>query len=151
MNKIEKGKKALIWLGVGSFILTIILIVVGIFVIINGAKSLSDGVSVRNIFEIVAGSILLLISFFFAYIGIYFCWVGSAIKATNGSIKDDDLCKGTVNMKKCKNCGSEVCLSDKVCGQCGNKLEEEVVCEKCKNKVDSSKKHCTNCGDSLKK
>ena len=54
-------------------------------------------------------------------------------------------------MKKCKNCGSEVCLSDKVCGQCGNKLEEGVVCEKCKNKVDSSKKHCTNCGESLKK
>ena len=146
MNKIEKSKKAVIWIGVACFLLAIAGIVSGIWVMVSSIKQISDGVSVGGIFGIIAGVILCIMAFGLIWVGIYFTWVGSAVKATHGSIKDDDLCQGTVNMKKCAVCGSEVSAEDKICGNCGNTLVKTRKCKACGKEVERSKKYCTECG-----
>lgn len=152
MNKIEKGKKGLIWLGIIAFVVAVVGIVAGTWIIIACAKGLAgEGSRVGNIIGIVAGSLLEILSFSLIFVGIHFVWIGAVLKATNGSIKDDDLCKGTVNMIKCPKCGSEVAADDKVCGNCGAKLQKTVVCPGCGEEVAASKKFCTKCGAELKK
>ena len=150
MNKIEKGKTGLIGLGVGALVLALLSLVGAVFVIIDGIRSVSVAVSVANIFEIIGGAILCIVAFLLIYVGIYFTWIGSSMKAVKGSIADDDLCKGTVNMIKCENCGSEVTSEDQVCGNCGYSLAKTVKCPACGENVDASKKFCTKCGAEIK-
>lgn len=151
MNKIEKGKKGLIWIGVIALVLSVVGVVAGTWIVVACAKSLAEAITAGNIIGVVAGSLLILLSFALIFVGIHFVWIGAVIKATNGSIKDDDLCKGTVNMIKCPKCGNEVAADDKVCGNCGKVLAKTVKCPECGEEVEASKKFCTKCGAELKK
>lgn len=147
MNKIEKGKRSLIIIGVCALVLAVASLVGAVFVIISGVRSVADQVTVANVFELVGGAILIIISFLLIYVGIYFTWVGSAMKATKGSIADGDLCKGTVNMTKCSKCGSEVDPSDEACANCGASLKKKKACPKCGAEVRANAKHCPKCGE----
>ena len=151
MNKIVRGKKGLIWVGIACFALAILGLVSGILILVSSAKSIAVAVSVGNVFGVIGGIVLCLMSFGFIAAGIYFVWIGNAIKAINGSIKEGDLCKGTVNMKKCPECGSEIADGDKVCGQCGESLAKTKICPACGKEVDSSKTFCPECGIDMMK
>ena len=146
MNKNQKGKRAVVWIGVSCLLLAIAGLVAGIWVAVENSKSIAVQTTVGNVFGLVAGLILCLMSFGLIWVGIYFTWVGLSVKAFQGSIKDDDLAKGTVNMKKCSVCGSEVTAEDKVCGNCGKSLAKTKKCKNCGKEVEASKKHCTECG-----
>lgn len=147
MNKIERGKKGLIIIGVCALVLAVASLIGAVFVIISGVKSVANQVSVANVFELVGGAILVIISFLLVYVGIYFTWVGASMKATKGSIADGDLCKGTVNMTKCSKCGSQVEAGDEACVNCGASLKKKKTCPKCGAEVRANAKHCTKCGE----
>ncbi|MGM9970321.1 MAG: zinc-ribbon domain-containing protein [Anaeroplasma sp.] len=148
-NSIVKQKRALIGLSIGSIILGIIALVVGIILIVSGAtvvvdKHLEGGLKIGF-------GILLIIGFlFFDIFGFYTLFIGSAIKATNGSIKQGNIpMNGTVNMLKCKNCGSEVEYGQAFCPKCGKSLSDKKVCPKCGATNMSENTKCSACGADL--
>lgn len=124
MNKIQKQKGALIGLGVVAIIISALLLVFGIILTINGAKDLNE---VWNIVKLVFGILMILISLPVCWAGIKFIWVGAYISATKGSIKEGNIAKegGTVNMKKCDKCGTEIKEGETACSNCGKPYEQK--------------------------
>lgn len=118
MNSIQKQKGALIGVGIALIILSILSAVFGIILIVSGSSNL--GVA-SGIIKLVFGIILVLLTFALCPAGIKCVWVGSALKATQGSIKQSNIAKegGTVNMKKCDKCGTEIKDGETVCSNCG--------------------------------
>jgi RecJ-like exonuclease len=59
--------------------------------------------------------------------GIKFTWVGTALTATTGSVKQGNIAKdgGTVNMVKCDKCGTERKDGETVCSECGKTFEDK--------------------------
>ena len=55
--------------------------------------------------------------------GVNFTWVASALVATKGSVAEDNLGKGTVNMNKCSNCGAEIKKGEDLCDKCKENLK----------------------------
>ena len=122
MNKIEKQKRALIILGVVIIALSVLSLVFGIVLTVSGAKDLSETI---NIIKLVFGILLILVSIPFGWASIKYIWVGAYLTATKGSINEGNIAKegGTVNMKKCDKCGTEIKDGETVCSNCGKAIE----------------------------
>ena len=118
MNIIEKRKTQLKIVGAIILALGVILAVVG--VVLTLTSGIGKDLSVVNL---VIGIILLVLGIAGIALGVAFSWVASAVKATKGSIAEDNLGKGTVNMNKCENCGAEVEAGVKICAQCEENLK----------------------------
>lgn len=123
MNSIEKQKGALIGVGVALLVLGALSVVFGVILIVSGASNLGGA---AGILKLVFGIILSLLSFSFVPAGIKCVWVGGALKATHGSIKQGNIAKdgGTVNMTKCDKCGTEIKEGETVCSNCGKPYEK---------------------------
>ncbi|MGN1227482.1 MAG: hypothetical protein ACI4TX_02440 [Christensenellales bacterium] len=145
MNKIEKGKTALITIGILSLVFSIAFLVLGIVMVVG-----SFGGENVDVLKLVFGIIFILLFFPLVIIGIYFTWTGAVLKATKGSIAEDNLGKGTVNKALCKNCGAEL-SGEKFCPNCGKSVTGVVVCEKCGTENKDENSHCKECGCELKK
>jgi len=118
MNIIEKRKGQLKFIGTIILALSVILTVVGVVLALTckASGSLSVG-------KLVAGIVLIVLGIAGMILGISLTWVSSAVKATQGSIAEDNLGKGTVNMNKCENCGAEVEVGQKLCAKCEENLK----------------------------
>lgn len=150
MNKIEKNKSALVWLSLGVVVLSAMVLIGGILLVVFGGKGLSNsGSHAWAIVELVLGIILILAGLSGVGFGIIFLWTGRTLKATNGSIAEDNLAKGTVNMKKCTICGNEINGDEQFCSQCGNRIDGKIVCKNCDNLCDQGSKCCPKCGKDL--
>ena len=114
MNIIEKRKGQLKGLGV-------ILLIIGALFLVGGVLMIALGAA--NPWLIIAGVVLSVLGIAGVIVGVIFAWVSSAVKATSGSIAEDNLAKGTVNMHKCENCGSEVEEGVKICEKCEKNLQ----------------------------
>ena len=112
MNIIEKRKGQLNFIGILTIAISVILAVVGIILICNS-----------GVLKLVFGIILTVIGLIGLGCGIFFSIMASSVKATKGSIAEDNLGKGTVNMNKCENCGAEVELGQKICTKCEENLK----------------------------
>lgn len=150
MNKIEKNKNWLIALSVGIIVLGVLMLGGGIVLTVFGGKGIASGANAGNIIELVFGILLIICSIPLSLFGIMFSWTGGYLKATHGSIAEDNLGKGTVNMNKCSNCGSPISGDETFCGNCGKSLVEEPVCPACGAKNMKGTKNCTSCGAELK-
>ena len=117
-NLIEKRKGQLTFIGVIVLALSVILSVVG--VILTLTSGIGENLSVV---KLVFGILLIVLGVSGIAVGVVFTWVSSAVKATKGSIAEDNLGKGTVNMNKCENCGAEVAEGVKICAQCEENLK----------------------------
>ena len=122
MNTIEKQKRALIILGVVIIALSVLSLIFGIILTVTGAKNLSETI---NIIKLVFGILLILVSIPFACASIKYIWVGAYLKATQGSIKEGNIAKegGTVNMKKCDKCGTQIKEGETACSNCGKEIK----------------------------
>ena len=76
-----------------------------------------------NIALLIIGIVLCFGGIAGAVIGIIFTWTANAVKATNGSIAEENLGKGTVNMHKCSNCGKEIAEDKTICEECEENLK----------------------------
>ena len=72
---------------------------------------------------IIGGVLLLVVGVVGVICGVVFTWTASAVKATHGSIAEDNLGKGTVNMHKCSNCGVEIPAERTICEKCEENLK----------------------------
>lgn len=122
MNSIQKQKGFLIGLGVALIVVSILLASFGAFLTARGAVDLSGA---AGIVKLVFGILMLLLFFPAILGGIRFIWVGYSLVATMGSIKQGNIAKegGTVNMKKCDKCGTELKDGQTECPECGKKFE----------------------------
>ena len=123
MNSIQKQKVLLIGLGVVFIVIAILLASFGGFLTATGAVSLN---TTAGIVKLVFGILMLLGFFPCVWAGIRFIWVGAVLIAVRGSIKMGNIAKegGTVNMKKCDKCGTELKEGETECSNCGKKVGE---------------------------
>ena len=122
MNTIKKQKIMLIGLAIGLLVLGIGCAVLGILLLVKGIATAGD---VSGILRIVLSCLVLILFCLLVFIGVRWLWVGIALKATEGSIKEGNIAKegGTVNIKKCGKCGTVLMDNEKVCPNCGKKFE----------------------------
>ena len=113
MNKIENGKTTLNGFGIALLAIAILALASGITVMVISTSN------ALNVGMLVLGILLLVSSLLGIGLGVALTWIGFSIKATNGSILEENLALGTINMHKCENCGEEI-------------SEEETLCERCK-------------------
>ena len=150
-NKIEKQKHALVGFSVAGAIIGALALAGGIVLLVFGIRNISERLVVA-IIEMVIGVLCIIGGGYFSIVGTYVMLVGASVKATKGSIAEGNIAKaGTVNMLKCKNCGSEVHEDDKVCGNCGHSLVNKNICPKCGATNMSENKKCSACGADLEK
>lgn len=117
-NIIEKRKDQLRFIGAIILAIGVIFAVTGIILLVT--SNIGKDVSVL---KLIFGIILLVVGIAGIVCGIVFSWVGRAVVATKGSIAEDNLGKGTVNMHKCENCGAEVAEGVKICSKCEENLK----------------------------
>ena len=146
MNKIVKDKKSLILMSGLITLISLALLIASIAFIVVGVKMLNKSM-VLGIILIVACSILALIFLIGIICGLVMNITGKAVVAYNGSIAEDNLAIGTVNMIKCKTCGAEVNKNDKFCKTCGKSLADVKTCAKCNTEVEVDAKVCPQCGE----
>jgi len=151
MNRIEKGKKQLIWLSVLVLVLSVGIITGGVFLIVSGATDIYGGgtTAISIVLKIVGGTVLFCGGGVGLALGIMMLWTGGVLKATQGSIAEDNLGIGTVNMMKCSKCGCEAKAGETFCGSCGNPLSKTKKCE-CGTENTADKKFCSKCGKAIK-
>ncbi len=118
MNIIEKRKGQLKGFGILILALAVISSVAGVVLLLT-CSSGGD----LSVIKIVLGIIFLILGIVGLFFGVVFTWVASAVKATDGSIAEDNLGKGTVNMHKCENCGAQVEEGVKICAKCEENLK----------------------------
>ena len=117
-NIIEKRKGQLQFVGAIVLALGVILAVTGVVLLLT--CGIGKDVS---IVKLIFGIILLVIGVGGIACGVVFSWTGKAVVATKGSIAEENLGKGTVNMNKCENCGAEVEEGVKICKKCEENLK----------------------------
>lgn len=120
-NKIEKQKGVVIGFGVLALVLALVSFIFGVVLLATMAGK--EGASL--VLHIAFGIILVLLGLFLVVVGIRIVWIGGAVKATHGSISEQNLGKGD-DTNKLK----------KVCPKCG-----------CTNTVDATE--CSNCHEPL--
>ena len=118
MNIIEKRKKQLkLFAGIVLFLATACAIV-GLALLITCKPA--SGLSVA---KLVVGIILMVLALFGFGFGIFFMCMANSVQATKGSIAEENLGHGTVNMHKCSNCGAEVKKGEDICAKCKENLK----------------------------
>ena len=142
LNKIQKGKRNLIFLGVLLLVLSALCIV--------GAVLCSVGGNGRWWMYVIA-AVLFVIGLLGVVISITFIWTACAMKATKGNLMEGNipLKNGTLNTHRCVNCGANLQGDDEFCPECGKPASGKKICENCgaENKIDS--RVCTKCGQNL--
>jgi len=117
MNINEKRKSQLRLVSTAIIAIAVIFAVTGIILTV---ASTNEGL---NILKLVFGIIFIILGVAGLVTGIAMSIVTSAVKATNGSIAEDIVGKGTVNMHKCENCGAQVEEGKKICAKCEENLK----------------------------
>ena len=126
MNKIQRQKGGLLIFGIIAFIVSILFVVFGILLLVKGIGNVGDDATLAiGIIKIVLGAIMCLLFFPSISFAIYAVSITLAMKATKGSIKMDNIAKegGTVNMRKCDKCGTELKDGETVCSNCGKEFK----------------------------
>ena len=121
MNTIKRQKALLMGLGIGALVLSVLCAVFGTILLINGITAIPEA---SGVIKTVFGGMLLALFLALIGFGIRWTWVAIALKATEGSIKEGNIAKqgGTVNMRKCDKCGTELLDGETVCSNCGKQF-----------------------------
>lgn len=118
-NRIEKGKRTLVGLGIVLSVLALALFAGGIFLFMLGAKADS---LVTTIIMIIVGIVMICVSVVGILASIRFIWVGGSLVATKGSTSQDNIAKGSMNVVKCPKCGCTNTIDAKECANCKEPL-----------------------------
>ena len=66
-----------------------------------------------------------------------------------GAGKFCSFCGAPLGTQRCPNCGAEVALGLKFCGECGSPMEKSGKCPNCGYENEPGMKFCGNCGSKL--
>lgn len=144
MNKIEKNKLALQILSIIFLVSSILILILGISMLVGSLAG--EGVKVV---PMVFGIIFILFSVPIFILGFYGIFVGISLKATKGSVAQENLGKGTVNATLCQKCGTKL-NGEEFCPKCGMSANSKVKCPKCEAENDVGNANCTSCGAELR-
>jgi len=124
MNSIEKKKTALIGLSIAILVLALLGLVGGVVLIVFGARNLGESNLVAGIIMLVIGVLLVIAGVIGVLFGIRNIWVGSALKATKGSIAEENLAKTSQSntVVKCPKCGCTNSIENTNCSNCNEPL-----------------------------
>lgn len=150
MNKNQKGKLAVILLGAVGILLCLFLVVWGVILVISGAVNFLNN-EVLSMTKIILGALLAIGGLIFGVVSISVVWVGGALKATKGSLKDEPAQDKIVNVKLCSKCGKELKENDRFCKECGFVIDDNEVCKSCNYRLEKDSKFCSFCGEKVKK
>lgn len=123
MNSVKKQKTALTIITIIMIVAAIGLLVGGIVLLISGATGLSDKNNGGAIAKLVFGIIMAIISIPLGIAGFRFFFVSMAVKATNGTIAQDNSLAMKKNNKVCPKCGATNTPNVDTCQSCGEKLD----------------------------
>lgn len=142
LNKIQKGKRALITIGVILIVFSVLASIGAVVCTIN---------AIDRWWMMAIAAVLYLLGILGLIVGITFVWTACAMKATTGNLKEGNipLEAGTINAIKCPNCGSDIQPQDKFCPKCGKDTSGQKVCANCKAVNTQDAKVCTQCGKDL--
>lgn len=126
MNAIEKKKSALIGLAITALVLGLLAIGGGIVLIIFGATNLLDSNVAPGVIMLIIGILLVIAGGAGVLFGLRYIWVASAIKATKGSIAEENLAKTNQSDStvKCPKCGCTNSKENANCSNCGEPLNK---------------------------
>ncbi|MBQ7603010.1 MAG: zinc ribbon domain-containing protein [Clostridia bacterium] len=143
-NKIQKGKKSLITLGIIMLVLTAICIVGAVLCTIAAVTN-------EKWWLIAIAAILYIIGILGIIVGIVFVWTGCSLKATTGNLREGNIALegGTINATLCPNCGAKLNPDDKFCPACTKPTSKIKICKSCKAQNEREAKVCTKCGQPL--
>ena len=143
------GKKELTIASVVILLLSIALLVVGIFMIVKGA--LNPNGAWQIIWRVLLGVVSLVIGGILLGVGItMFAVTRSMINVEQGNVSDvENRAIGTINVLKCEKCGSKLSDDAKFCKECGEPVELN-VCEQCGKPISKNSKYCEECGKGVK-
>ena len=117
MNRIEKNKTALIVISIVSLLLGIGSVTGSVFLLISGFSDM-------KVVLIVLGFVIALLGLGLIIFGIYYLWIGCALKATKGSIAVDNSIAMNRQNKICPECGATNTPNVDTCQVCGAKLDK---------------------------
>ena len=117
MNRIEKNKTALIVISIISLLIGVCSTVGSVFLLISGFTDMT-------VVLIVFGFILAFLGLGLILFGIYYLWIGCALKATKSSIAVDNSIAMNRQNKVCPKCGATNTPNVDTCQVCGEKLDK---------------------------
>ena len=125
MNKIEKGKAGLSVLSVVLMIVAVLAIALAVFLIIFGANLCANGELdiLFGVLSIVGGSVIAILGLVFFAWTFWFFVLGRSIKATKGTISEENLAKMEGNTQKCPSCGATNTIDATNCTVCKTPLK----------------------------
>lgn len=151
MKKIDKniykeaqyGKKSLMTIAIILGVLSLGALGGGIAMIVVGATS---GVLAKIIWMSIVGAVLVILGIIFTIVAIYMLAVStSMINNKEGSVKDGNRAKGTVNVVKCDKCGTELPDNATFCSKCGTAVSGVKICA-CGATNTAEAEYCISCG-----
>lgn len=148
MNKLVRGKTSLIIVSVAMIFISLLCTAGSVGLIIWGANLVKTSI-IWAIILMAIGSIFALTFLTGVIYGFILYFTGKSLVAMNGSVAEDNLAMGTVNMIKCASCGNAVKTDEKFCSKCGKSLSKTKKCPKCEKEVDVNAEVCSNCGEKL--
>jgi len=148
MNKLVRGKTSLIIVSAAMIFISLLCTAGSVGLIVWGANLVKTSIA-WAIILIVIGAIFALTFLSGVIYGFILYFTGKSLVALNGSIAEENLAMGTVNMIKCTNCGNAVEADEKFCSKCGKSLSKTKKCPKCEKEVDVNSEVCSNCGEKL--
>lgn len=141
------GKKQLVIVSTVILVLSLLALVGGIVLLVNGIKA--SGVF-GKVWRIVLAVILMFIGGVFSYASVMALFTSMGmLKNDSMNVKDGNRAKGTLNIYKCDKCGHEVEEGAEFCKNCGVSLKDYIECE-CGTRNPSDATHCSKCGKELK-
>jgi len=142
------GKKALTTTSIIFVVISIVALVGGIALFVNGC--ISSGVG-SKIWKIVLAVVLLAIGGILGYASVMALFTSFGMMNNNeGNVKDGNRAKGTINVFKCDKCGHENDVKAEFCKNCGASLADYKECE-CGTRNPKDAEFCIACGKELKK
>mgnify|MGYP003296374541 CR=1 FL=1 len=122
-NRIEKQRSALRGLGIAALVCGLAAFAGGVVMVVFGVMNLIKSSIAPGLVLTIIGALLAIAGCAATIWGFYATWVGFSIKATKGSVAEDNLSKGTVNGKVCPKCGIANTSDATECQVCHTPLE----------------------------
>ena len=156
MKKIDRNayqekrydKSHLMLLGMFVALISLALVIGGVWLFVKGV---SVAGALQKTWRIVLAVIMVIFGLPIGYVSfMMIATAHSMINIKDGNVSDvGNSGMETVNVYKCKKCGTKLTGDEEHCTNCGAKINGLVKCEcGAKNSVDA--KHCAKCGKELK-